>query len=295
MRQPGNPKARAAALSALSSIALLLMKLLVGLLIGSVAVMAKAIDSGLDLIAASIAFLAVRAAAAPADHNHHYGHGKYENLSGVIEALMIFGAAGWIIYEAVWRIIEPRPMEDPGWGIAVMVVSAVVNLGISTHLFRVARRTDSMALYADAVNRKTDIYTSVGVMVGLGVVWAGARLLPGANLVYVDPVIAIAVAGLILWNAGKLTVTSARDLLDMSLPPEELEWIRAYVAGLGEPVRGMSELLTRKSGPTRIITLHLAIDSTLSVAEAHAVSDRIEHEMSDHLDGAHVTIHVEPG
>jgi cation diffusion facilitator family transporter len=158
-------KESAARLSVASNTALVVGKLAVGLVIGSVSVLSEAIHSGMDLVAAGIAFYSVKQASKPADGDHAYGHGKIENVSGLAEALLIFGAAGWIVYEAVHKLVRPEPMDELWLGVAVMGVSSVVNVLVSRRLFRVARETESIALEADAWHLRTDVYTSAGVMV----------------------------------------------------------------------------------------------------------------------------------
>ena len=169
-------KASVARLSVISNTTLMLLKLAVGLAIGSVSVISEAIHSGMDLLAAIIALFAVKISGKPADQHHPFGHGKVENISGTVEALLIFLAAIWIIYEAIKKLLNPQPLEDVGWGVAVMFVSAMVNIFVSRTLFKVGKETDSVALQADAWHLHTDVYTSAGVMAGLGIIWLGSFL-----------------------------------------------------------------------------------------------------------------------
>ncbi len=216
-------KASVAKLSIISNASLVILKLIVGVMIGSVSVISEAIHSGVDLLAATIAFFAVRIAGKPADEGHPFGHYKVENISGTVEALLIFLAAGWIIFEAAKKLMSPQPMEEAGLGVAVMFVSSVANFFVSQRLFSVGRETDSMALKADAWHLRTDVYTSIGVMAGLAVIWIGEMLLPGTDLHWIDPLVAIGVAMLIIKAAYRLTLESARDLMDESLPDDEEE------------------------------------------------------------------------
>ena len=181
-------KSRVALLSVASNTVLVVLKLLVGTLAGSVSVISEAIHSGVDLLAAVIAFLSVRASGRPADAEHPFGHGKFENLSGAIEALLIFVAAGWIVNDAVHKLLKPGLVDLLGWGIAVMLVSAVANLVVSRLLMKVGVETDSIALRADSWHLRTDVYTSAGVMGGLAVIWCAKKVFPGANVLWVDPV-----------------------------------------------------------------------------------------------------------
>ena len=219
--QLAEQKVAVALLSVISNTVLVLLKIIVGILIGSVSVISEAIHSGVDLLAAVIALFAVRTSGKTPDEGHPFGHGKVENLSGSIEAVLIFLAAGWIIFEAVKKIVTPRAIETPGLGVLVMFLSAAVNLWVSGRLFKVGKETDSVALLADAWHLRTDVYTSLGVMAGLGLILTGEWLFPGVHFDWIDPVAAIALALLILRAAYALTLKATRDLLDVSLPEEE--------------------------------------------------------------------------
>ncbi len=287
-------KSAVAWLSVISNTTLVAGKLAIGLAIGSVSVISEAIHSGVDLLAAVIALFAVKTSNKRADEEHPFGHGKVENISGTVEALLIFLAAGWIVYEAIHKLFAPEPLGAIGWGVAVMFVSSVVNIGVSELLFKVGRETDSVALQADAWHLRTDVYTSAGVMVGLALILVGEQVLPGADLLWLDPVAAIAVALLIVRAAWKLTRESGRDLLDASLPPEEIAWIRERVSALTPIVRGFHHLRTRKAGAARFIEFHVVVDKDLTVERAHHLADAITRDLKAHLSEATVTIHVEP-
>ncbi|MHB9025260.1 MAG: cation diffusion facilitator family transporter [Armatimonadota bacterium] len=283
-----------ALLSVVSNSLLVIFKLLVGLFIGSVSVMSEAIHSAVDLLAAVIALFAVSTAGKPADEGHPFGHGKVENISGAVEALLIFGAAGWIIYEAVKKLREPAPLEAVGWGVAVMLLSAVANMLVSHRLFRIGRATESVALQADAWHLRTDVWTSAGVMVGLLVILLGGWFFPGVDLHWVDPVAAIAVALLIVHTAWKLTVQAGRDLLDASLPADEENWVREVIDNNNPPVINYHRLRTRKSGATRFIEFHLRVSPDMSVEESHLLTHKVISEIRERFPEAHLTIHIEP-
>jgi cation diffusion facilitator family transporter len=248
----------------------------------------------MDLLAAIIALFAVKISGKPADSHHPFGHGKVENISGTVEALLIFLAAIWIIYEAIKKLLNPQPLEDVGWGVAVMLVSAIVNIIVSRMLFKVGKETDSVALQADAWHLRTDVYTSAGVMAGLGIIWLGGLLFPGANLNWVDPVAAIFVALLIIKAAYKLTLESARDLVDVSLPLEEEDEISRIIASFTPTIRGFHRLRTRKSGPYRFVEFHLRVDDSMSVDASHKITDMITASIKERFAGTFVTIHIEP-
>jgi len=282
-----DPRVKAARVSVMSNTALVGMKLAVGLAMGSVSVISEAIHSGLDLVAALIAFFSLSAAARPADERHQYGHGKVENVSGVIEALLIFVAAIWIIIEAYKRLVTGGRVESLGLGMAVMGISAVVNIFVSRYLFRVARAKDSIALKADAMHLSTDVVTSLGVLLGLGLM-----SLTGIHLL--DPLVAIAVAALIIRASWELTRQAFAPLLDIKLPREEEQGIVDIIRRhQGEYVE-FHQLRSRKAGAERHIDLHLVVPQDRHVVDVHAVCDRIEDEIKLLFPASHVVIHVEP-
>lgn len=283
-----------ARLSVVSNATLVVLKLVVGIAAGSVSVISEAIHSGVDLMAALIALFAVSASGKPADREHPFGHGKFENISGAAEALLIFVAAAWIVYEAIHKLLHPKPLEAVGWGVGVMLFSALANLVISHKLFAVGNETESIALQADAWHLRTDVYTSAGVTAALAGIWIGDRMLPSLDLLWVDAVAAMVVALLILRAARRLTTQSVRDLLDTRLPVEEEEWIRAHIARPRPQVSGFHNLRTRKSGPTRFVEFHLLVEADMSVEDSHHVTEILAREIEEHLPGSSVTIHIEP-
>jgi cation diffusion facilitator family transporter len=287
MFKPFSTKTSAAGLSILSNSLLVVFKLVIGIAMGSVSVLAEAIHSGVDLLAALIAFFSIRAAARPADSTHNFGHGKIENVSGTVEGILIFGAAGFIVYEAIEKIIHVPEVELLGLGITIMSVSALSNFIVSRHLHRVARRTDSVALEADAWHLTTDVYTSAGVMAGLTAVW-----LTGWHIL--DPLIAISVAGLIIKAAWGITRKSFRPLLDARLPKHELKAINACITAYTGNAISYHDLKTRKSGSQRFIDMHLVLPKSITLEEAHRICDLIERDITERLSNSHVTIHCEP-
>ena len=287
-------KSNVALLSVISNSSLVILKLVVGTMIGSVSVISEAIHSGVDLLAAIIAMFAVRKSGKPADEDHPFGHGKVENISGTVEALLIFLAAGWIIFEAVKKLRNPEPMDDAWLGIVVMLISVMANIIVSKNLFRVGKETDSIALMADAWHLRTDVYTSLGVFGGLVIIFAGGFVLPGVDLRWVDPVAAIGVALLIVRAAYHLTVESARDLVDVGLPSEEVDDVRRHIRAFAPTIRGFHRLRTRKAGPSRFVEFHIRVDASMSVDESHRIADMITCSIKQHYPGTTVTIHIEP-
>jgi cation diffusion facilitator family transporter len=287
-------KTMVAALSVASNTTLVTLKIVVGIITGSVSIISEGIHSGVDLIAAIIALFAVRQSGKPADEHHPFGHGKFENISGTVEALLIFVAAIWIIYEAIKKLTHPEPLEALGWGVGLMFFSAVANTVVSNKLFKIGKASDSVALQADAWHLRTDVYTSLGVMIGLAIVWIGEWFFPHADLHWVDPVAAIAVALLIFKAAYSLTIESARDLLDISLPVDEEEWIRDQIRQWSPTVRGFHKLRTRKSGSHRFIQFHLRVDAIMPISESHEIHDKIVAAIKERFPESMVTIHMEP-
>lgn len=287
-------KVRVAAISVASNSFLIVLKVTVGVLTGSMSVISEAIHSGIDLLAAGLALFAVRHADRPADRTHSYGHGKVENMAGTVEALLIFGAALWIVYEAVRRLLIDKPVQAVGWGVAVMVLSAMLNTVVSELLFRVGRRSESVALIADAWHLRTDVWTSTGVATALLVLWVGHRVAPTIELAWIDPLAAIAVALLIGRAAIELTVQSGRDLLDWSLPRHEEDSIREYLATLTPTVCGFHGLRTRKAGARRFVDVHVLVDEDLRVHTAHDIADQVAEGIQQRFPGSSVTVHIEP-
>jgi cation diffusion facilitator family transporter len=281
-------------LSVISNSSLVIFKLAVGLIIGSVSVISEAIHSGVDLLAAIIALFAVRKSGKPADDDHPFGHGKVENISGTVEALLIFLAAGWIIFEAVEKLRNPEPIDEAWLGIAVMLTCVLANIIVSKRLFLVGRETESVALLADAWHLRTDVYTSMGVFGGLVVILAGGFFYPGVDLRWVDPVAAIGVALLIIKAAYHLTIESARDLVDAGLPAQEVNEVAKHIKSFAPTIRGFHRLRTRKAGASRFVEFHIRVDASMSVDESHRIADMITCSIKQHYPGTTVTIHIEP-
>jgi len=289
-----NRKEKVALLSVASNATLVLVKLVVGFLIGSVSLISEAIHSAVDLLAAAIALFSVKTSSIPADSRHPFGHGKIENISGTVEALLIFAAAVWIIVEAVKKLMEPEPIAAIGWGVGVMLASAAVNFGVSKMLFKVGRETDSIALQADAWHLRTDVYTSAGVMGGLALIWGAEWLFPGRDFYWLDPVVALGVALMIMKAAYDLTTQAAKDLLDVHLPRVEVDWIRQAILDMDGIIHGFHDLRTRKAGHFRFVEFHLKVEPRMTVADSHAIAKDLSEKIKTQFPYTTVTIHVEP-
>jgi len=279
-------KQQTARLSVVSNTLLVALKLFVGVFTGAVSIISEAAHSAVDLIAALVAYIAVRKSSQPPDSQHAYGHGKIENLSAAFEAVLIVMAALWIVYESVGKINTPNAPQYLEYGLLVMALSIVVNYWVSNKLYEVAMSTGSHALEADALHLKADIWTSVGVFIGLGII----KL---TGLYWLDPLIAIAVA-LVVFKAGfTMTMKSVYELTDVSLPEEEEAVIRAIVKS-HPAVMAFHQLRTRRSGCDRQIDMHLVLQKDMNLAKAHAVCDEIEAKIKSQFSPCDVVIHLEP-
>jgi cation diffusion facilitator family transporter len=280
-------KSRIASLSVLSNSVLLVSKLTIGLLIGSVSVISEGIHSGIDLVAAVIAFISVRKSSKPPDAEHYYGHGKYENVSGAIEAILILVASFLIIREAYLKLVHGVTIESVNLGIVVMVVSVIANFLISRQLFKTARKTESIALEADAWHLRTDIFTSLGILLGLVVI----RF---TNITILDPIMAIVVALFILRAAINLILKSVRDLIDVRLPQAEEKKITDIIGKYSGNYLEFHEMRTRKAGSDRFIDFHLVVCQDTNIEVAHSLADKMEQEIIQEFPRASVIIHLEP-
>ena len=282
-------KTRTVLFSVSSNTLLLAVKLVAGALTGSVSILSEAVHSATDLVASIVAFFAVRRSGSPPDESHNYGHGRFENVAGVFEGVILLGVGGWVIFGAVENILNGAELEFLGFGIAVMAFSAVVNLFVSRWLLRVARETDSRALEAEGYNLRTDVWGAAGVALGLA-----AALATGWTVL--DPIIAGLIGIAILWTALGLISGSTRVLLDESLPPSELEVIERVIEGEIKnegAVRGFHKLRARKSGPQRHIDFHLQLKAETTLGEAHKISDMLEDRIQRNLPNSDVLIHLE--
>ena len=284
-------KEKTALLSVFSNTALVILKLIVGIALGSVSMISEAIHSGMDLLASCIAYFSVRKSSEAPDEEHTFGHGKYESFSGMIEALLIFIAAILIIYEAFSKIIEhsSESMDQTLMiaGIAVMAVSAGMNAFVSARLMKIAKKTESIALESDAWHLRTDVYTSVGVMIGL-------ILIQLTGIVILDSIIAVGVALVILKAAYDLTVKSYKDLIDYRLTNDEVSRITKIICEHQSGYVNFHGLRTRRAGPEIFIDLHLVVDKDITVEQSHDFADHLECDLKLEFPRACITIHVEP-
>jgi len=267
------------------------MKTVAYLLTGSVGLLSDALESVVNLVAAVLALIAIAAAAKPADERHHFGHGKAEYLSAGAEGVMILVAAGLIVYAAVDRLLNPQPLEDLGIGLAITVGATVVNGAVGVIILRQGRRHRSMALVADGKHLLTDVYTSVGVIVGIALV-AVTGWLP------LDSLVALAVGANILWTGFILVRNAGRGLLDHALPREEtarvLAVLRDFVSRYPAGELEFHGLQTRESGRDQFVSVHVLVPGSWRVSRAHDLVEEVEAAITAELPHAQVHTHLEP-
>jgi cation diffusion facilitator family transporter len=282
-------KAGAARLSIVSNSALILLKLVAGAVTGSIAIITEAVHSSIDLLASIVAYFSVRKADEPADEEHLYGHAKAENLAAALEGALILVGAGVIVFEAVRRLVNGSDaVEHIGFGIAVIGVSAAVNIAVSTYLYRQARVHDSPALEGDAAHLRADALTSVAVIVGL-------VLIEVTGIAELDSVVALAVAGAIVYAGIRIVSRSSRMLMDEAIPPDELDLVKEVIQSFcGDELAGYHKLRARRAGSARYIDVHLQFTRGTSLERAHALAHSLQAAIQDRLRNADVLVHIEP-
>ncbi|MDR1577629.1 MAG: cation diffusion facilitator family transporter [Deltaproteobacteria bacterium] len=287
-------KRAVAVLSVISNSTLIAIKLVAGFFTGSVAIISEAIHSFLDLMAAMMAWGAVRVSENPPDYDHPFGHGKTENFSALFEAILIVVGGGLILKEAIAGVIKGQPLPDLKIGLVVMLLSTVVNYFISRRLFQVAKASDSEALTADAWHLRTDVYSSLGVFLALGFIEVGRLIAPELDLSFVDSLVAGLVAVLIVKTGLILGWDAAQGLGDKTLPDEEIQLIVKSVQNLYPAIQGFRRLRTRRSGPYRHILVDLLVDEGQTVGRAHELGVQFALEVQAHFSKTDVTFHLEP-
>jgi len=278
---------RYAWLSIAAALATILLKGWAWWLTGSVGLLSDALESFVNLAGAMMALAMLTLAAMPADDNHAHGHGKAEYFSSAFEGFLILVAAVGIAYAAIDRLLDPQPLGAVGIGLAVSVAASVINLATSRILMGVGRKYKSITLEADAHHLLTDVWTSVGVIAGVGLVWATGWL-------WLDPVIALLVAMNIVWTGWQLLQRSASGLMDVSIPEEELMAIEAVLDDYRQQGLAFHALRTRQAGTRAFITIHVLVPGAWTVQQGHDWSERIEADIRQAVSHAHITTHLEP-
>lgn len=284
---PAAIKVRAAALSLLTGVAILGLKVAAYLLTGSVALLSDAAESVVNVIAANIALISLLVAVRPPDEGHQYGHAKAEYVSSATEGAMICLAGIWIMVTAVNRLFRPQPLSQLPLGLGLMALAALVNLAVAVMLLRISRAQRSVALEASARHLLSDVLTSAGVFVGVGLVALG-------GWAPLDAIAATVVGGNIAWMGAALYRQSLGGLMDTRLPPEDEARIKEVFDAHREEIVEYHAMRTRQAAADRFIDVHLVLHRSLTVGEAHALCDHLEHHIREALPGVDVTIHVEP-
>jgi cation diffusion facilitator family transporter len=281
-------KTGAAGLSIASNSLLIALKLAAGAITGSIALITEAIHSMIDLVASVIAYISVRAADAPADEDHPYGHEKVESLAAAIEGMLILVGAAIIVFEATRRLVLGAEIESIPVGLAVLAFSVVANLVVSGILMRQAREHESLALEGDAAHLRTDALTSFGVFIGLALVEI-------TGIEALDSITAMIVAVAIVTSGIRILRRSSGVLVDESLPVSEMDLIEEAIASARSPeIAGYHELRARRAGRARYIDLHLQFKSGTSLEEAHSLAHTVRDAITARFPTAQVLIHVEP-
>lgn len=273
--------------SVVVAIAVLALKAVAWWLTGSVALLADALESIVNVAAAAAALAAVSFSARPADTNHPYGHAKAEYFSAVLEGALIIVAAMLILHQAWGAFLAPRAPEQAGLGLAISSIATAVNGGWAMHLMRRGRAMRSPALVADAHHLWSDVVTSAGVIAGVGLVAL-------TGVLWLDPLLAALTAGNILFSGFRLLRESVGGLMDEAVPPATMERIRRIVAAEAEGAIEAHDLRSRHAGRYTFLEFHLVVPGDMTVRESHDICDRIEAALKAELDSAVITIHVEP-
>jgi cation diffusion facilitator family transporter len=282
------PLRQMAVLSLVTSVATLALKFIAYFLTGSVGLLSDALESLVNLAAGLTAFAALTIAEQPADSRHSYGHDKAEYFACGVEGALILVAALAIIHSAGVRFMRPAMLTHLGPGLVVSVVAAAMNYAAARVMLKVAGKYDSVTIEADARHLLTDVWTTAGVTGGLIVVlfmpeWA-----------ILDPLIALAVSVQIVFTGKDLLHRAIDGLMDVALSPREIERAETLIREQLLPGTNYHALRTRKAGPRRFIEFHLLVPGTMSVSASHALCDRIESSLAEHMRKSSITIHVEP-
>ena len=282
-------KKLAAGLSISSNALIIILKLIAGAISGSISIISEAIHSLSDFLASVLTFFAVMKSSEPADSEHPFGHGKYEDMSGFIEGGLIIFASLFIIYESIKKILLHQNTEmDTNLGIYVMLFASLANIFVSSVLFRVAKKTDSISLFADGEHLRTDVYSSLGVMLGLIII----KL---TGIYILDPIIAILVAIFIFKAGYSISKETLNNLLDGSLPPSDIKTIENIIDSYkNNQVIGYKNLKARRCGPSIDIELTVLFPPDMPIIKCHDICDEIEELMGQKLKNVTIMIHSEP-
>ncbi|MBP3820289.1 cation transporter [bacterium] len=278
-----------AGLSISSNVILSLLKIIVGIVSGSVSIISEAIHSLSDLFASILTYFSVLKSSKPADNDHPYGHGKYEDMAGFVEGVLIILASVFIIFEATKKIVFNIHMQSENiLGIEIMFVAVIMNIIVSSLLFKVAKESDSISLYADAEHLRTDVYSSLGVLLGL-------ILIKITGYSVLDPIIAILVAVFIFAAGRYISKKALKNLLDHSLPNDDIKSIENIIKQYSDIVKlKRHSIRARQVGPTKDIDLILQFPEQTTICDCHKVCDEIESHIKKIFPKSSISIHSEP-
>ncbi|HLL97671.1 MAG TPA: cation diffusion facilitator family transporter [Rubrobacteraceae bacterium] len=283
----GGSTRRYAVLSIVAAVLTIGLKLGAYLLTGSVGLFSDAAESVVNLVAAVAALWALLYAARPPDEDHAFGHDKAEYFSSGLESALILLAAGWIGVTAWDRFTDPQPLQNVGIGLSITLVATAINGGVALIILRAGRRLRSITLRADAQHLLTDVWTSLGVVLGIATVELTGWLV-------LDPLIGLVVAANILWTGVRLLRDTAQGLLDRALPPEDREAIVKVLSRYEDEGIRFHALRTRASGPRRFISMHVLVPGGWTVQRGHDLSEQIERDLAAVLPQSTFFIHIEP-
>lgn len=278
---------RYAWLSFVTAIGIIILKVSAYLLTGSMGFLSDALESGANIIAAIITLVALLVAARPPDNEHAYGHSKAEYLSSGAEGTLILVAAGFIAWQAIVRLLNPEPLNQVALGILVSAAAALANFLVARVLLKAGKEHRSDALTADAQHLMTDVWTSVGVIVGVALVSLTGWL-------WLDPVVALVVAAQILFTGFKLVRNAVNGLMDAGLPDEEVAQVRSILERFDSEGVKYHALRTRRSGAQRFVSVHIQVPGDWSVQQGHELLEKIEGEIRSDLSPVNVLTHIEP-
>lgn len=285
---------RFAWLSIGAAIATIALKFGAYLLTGSVGLLSDAAESIVNLVAAIVALVALSVAAQPFDEKHHFGHAKAEYFSAALEGIMIFVAAAFILWTSVERLLNPAPLENVGAGLIISVVASLINGTVAWVLIRAGRKHNSITLVADGKHLLTDVWTSVGVVLGVLLVGMTQWLNWGAGWLRLDPVVAFLVGLNIIWTGWHLISDSIDGLMDHALDPKELEQLQEILDEFESPSIRFHTVQTRVAGHQRFISMHVLVPGSWTVQQGHNLLESIEQHLKARFDHAEILTHIEP-
>ena len=281
------PKSRASLISMLTAAGLATIKLTVGLITASIAVLASALDSIMDVISIGIGFIAIRASDKPADQNHQFGHGKAESIAGLAQAAIIAATAGFLIYIAFGKIVKGYHLSGEVIGLVAMTISIITSAILAIYLGKISKRTESTALSAGALNFGADVWTNAGALVALALEKWG-------NVTNADPVISILISLYVIISAVRIAHEAISQLMDSTLPTDILQIIDSCIRSREPLVKGYHKLRTRQVGMEKYIEFHIEIEKTLSFEDEHELTESVITEIKKAIPGAWVTVHSDP-